>query len=129
MGKKAEAPTLSRIRYMPCFDLTHAPVETTARAAATGPVCMSTRPDPEGSDTVETCGYESLAEFTEGAGTGMKVLQNSHKFRAREWKLQVLQTSHKFWAREWKSYRTHKSSGYGNGRLTELTVTKFRVGI
>ena len=38
---------------MPGFDLTHAPVATTARAAATGPVNMSTRPDPEGSDTVE----------------------------------------------------------------------------
>ena len=36
-----------------CFDLTHAPVATTARAAATWPVSMSTRPDPEGSDTVE----------------------------------------------------------------------------
>ena len=34
-----------------CFDLTHAPVATTARAAATGPVSMSTRPDPEGLDT------------------------------------------------------------------------------
>ena len=39
---------------MSCFDLTHAPVETKARAAATGPVSMSTRPDPEGSDTVDT---------------------------------------------------------------------------
>ena len=39
--------------YMSCFDLTHAPVATTARAAATGLVSMSTRPDPEGSDTVE----------------------------------------------------------------------------
>ena len=38
---------------MSCFDLTHTPVATTARAAATGPVSMSTRPDPEGSDTVE----------------------------------------------------------------------------
>ena len=38
---------------MSCFDLAHAPVATTARAAATGPVSMSTRPDPEGSDTVE----------------------------------------------------------------------------
>ena len=38
---------------MSCFDLTHAPVATTARAATTGPVSMSTRPDPEGSDTVE----------------------------------------------------------------------------
>ena len=45
-------PTLPRIRYI-CFDLAHAPVATTARAAATGPVSMSTRPDPEGSDTVE----------------------------------------------------------------------------
>ena len=36
-----------------CFDLTHAPVATTARAAATGLVSMSTRLDPEGSDTVE----------------------------------------------------------------------------
>ena len=35
---------------MSCFDLTHAPVATTARAAATG---LSTRPDPDGSDTVE----------------------------------------------------------------------------
>ena len=53
MGKnKAQAPTLPRIRYM-CFDLTHAPVATTARAAATGLVSMSTRPDPEGSGTVE----------------------------------------------------------------------------
>ena len=38
---------------MSCFDLAYAPVATTARAAATGPVSMSTRPDPEGSDTVE----------------------------------------------------------------------------
>ena len=54
MGKnKAGAPTLPRIRYMPCFDLTHAPVVTAARAAATGLVSMSTRPDPEGSGTVE----------------------------------------------------------------------------
>ena len=51
--KKAQAPTLPRIRYMSCFDLTHAPVATTARAAATGPVSMSTRADPEGSDTSE----------------------------------------------------------------------------
>ena len=36
-----------------CFDLTHAPVATAARAAATGFVSMSTRPDPEGSGTVE----------------------------------------------------------------------------
>ena len=35
------------------FDLTHPPVATTARAAATGPVSMLTRPDPEGSETVE----------------------------------------------------------------------------
>ena len=38
---------------MSCFDLTHAPVATTARAAAAGLVSMSTRPDPEGSGTVE----------------------------------------------------------------------------
>ena len=37
-----------------CFDLTHAPVATTARAAATGPVSTSTRPYAEGSDRVET---------------------------------------------------------------------------
>ena len=48
-----EAPTRPRIRCMWCFDLTHAPVATTARAAATEPVSMSTRPDPEGSATVE----------------------------------------------------------------------------
>ena len=41
-----------------CFDLTHAPVATTARGAATGPVSMSTRPDPEGSDTVEIANPE-----------------------------------------------------------------------
>ena len=40
---------------MSCFDLTHAPVATVtaARAAATGLVSMSTRPDPERSGTVE----------------------------------------------------------------------------
>ena len=38
---------------MSCFDLTHAPVATAAHAAATGLVSMSTRPDPEGSGTVE----------------------------------------------------------------------------
>ena len=55
MGKKIklQAPTLQRIRYMSCFDLPHAPVATAARAAATGRVSMSTRPDPEGSGTVE----------------------------------------------------------------------------
>ena len=54
MGKnKASAPTLPRIRYMSCFDLTHAPVAPAARAAATEPVSMSTRPGPEGSGTVE----------------------------------------------------------------------------
>ena len=36
-----------------CFDLTQALVATAARAAATGLVSMSTRPDPEGSGTVE----------------------------------------------------------------------------
>ena len=37
---KLKTPTLPRIRYMPCFDLTHAPVATAARAAATGLVNM-----------------------------------------------------------------------------------------
>ena len=49
----AQALTLPRMRYMSCFDFTHAPVATAARAAATGLVSMSTRPDPEGSGTVE----------------------------------------------------------------------------
>ena len=40
---KAYAPTLPRIRYMSCFDLTHPPVATAARAAATGLVSVSTR--------------------------------------------------------------------------------------
>ena len=55
MGKnhKAQAPTLPRIRYMSSFDLTHAPDATAARGATTGLVSMSTRPDPEGSGTVE----------------------------------------------------------------------------
>ena len=50
MGKnKAQAlTTLPRIGYYMCFDLTHAPVATAARAAATGLVSMSTRSDPEG---------------------------------------------------------------------------------
>ena len=39
---KASAPTLPHIRYM-CFDFTHAPVATAARAAAAGLVSMSTR--------------------------------------------------------------------------------------
>ena len=38
---------------MSCFDLIHAPVATAARAAATGLVNTPTRPDPEGSGTVE----------------------------------------------------------------------------
>ena len=38
---------------MSCFDLTHVPVGTAARAAATGLVSMSTRPDPDRSGTVE----------------------------------------------------------------------------
>ena len=38
---KLKAPTLPRIRYMSCFDLTRAPVATAARAAATGLVSMS----------------------------------------------------------------------------------------
>ena len=54
MGKnKVKVPTLPFIRYMSCFDLTHAPVATAARAASTGLVSMSTRPNPEGSGTVE----------------------------------------------------------------------------
>ena len=36
------------IRYMSCFYSTHAPVATAARAAATGLVSMSTRPDIPG---------------------------------------------------------------------------------
>ena len=41
MGKnKAQVPTLARIRYMSCFDSTHAPVATAARAAATEFVVM-----------------------------------------------------------------------------------------
>ena len=54
MGKnKVKVPTLPFIRYMSCFDLTHAPVATAARAASTGLVSMSTRPDPERSGAVE----------------------------------------------------------------------------
>ena len=42
MGQnKAQAPTLPIIRCTSCFDLTHAPVATAARAAATGLVSMS----------------------------------------------------------------------------------------
>ena len=47
-------PTLPRIKYISRFDLTHAPVASAARAAATGLVSMSTRPDPEGSGTAES---------------------------------------------------------------------------
>ena len=36
------------IRYISCFDSTHAPVATAARAAGTGLVSMSTRPDIPG---------------------------------------------------------------------------------
>ena len=49
---------------MSCFDLTHAPVATTARAAAIGPVSMSTRPDPEGSDTVEIVAKFFLGDYS-----------------------------------------------------------------
>ena len=48
---------------MSCFDLTHAPVATAARAAVTGPVSMSTRPDPEGSDTVEIATRRKISAF------------------------------------------------------------------
>ena len=49
MGKnKAKLPHFHVcIRYM-CFDSTHAPVATAARAAGTGLVSMSTRPDIPG---------------------------------------------------------------------------------
>ena len=50
---KAQAPTLQFVRYTWCVDLTHALVATAARAAATGPMSMSTRPHPAGSGTVE----------------------------------------------------------------------------
>ena len=50
MGKnKAKLPHFHVcIRYMSCFDSTHAPVATAARAAGTGLVSMSTRPDIPG---------------------------------------------------------------------------------
>ena len=38
---------------MSCFDLSHAPVATATRAAATGLVSMSTWSDPDGSRTFE----------------------------------------------------------------------------
>ena len=38
-------------------------------------------------------------------GTGVETLQNLQKLRVRAW----------------KSYRTHRSSGYGYGRISELT--------
>ena len=47
-----------------CFDLTHAPVATAACAAATGLVSMSTRPDPEGSGTVEIATRSIEASLT-----------------------------------------------------------------
>ena len=52
-----------------CFDLTHAPVATTARAAATGLVSMSTRPDPEGSDTVEIATRSKTARTLHAEGS------------------------------------------------------------
>ena len=46
MGKnKAWALTIPRIRYVSCFDLTHAPVATVSRVSATGLVSMLTRPN------------------------------------------------------------------------------------
>ena len=45
-------------RFNP-FDLTHAPVATAARAAATGLVSMSTGPDPEGSEHLEAASPET----------------------------------------------------------------------
>ena len=47
MGKN-KASICVCIRYMSCFDSTHAPVATAARAAGTGLVSMSTRPDIPG---------------------------------------------------------------------------------
>ena len=88
MGKnnKAQALTLPRIRYMSCFELTHAPVATTARAAATGPVSMSTRPDPEGSDTVEIATRKSPHDTPrvglDGSGPGRIRLPSGNRVEA-----------------------------------------------
>ena len=52
MGKnKALSFHTYTYQTLSCFDLTHAPVATSARAAATGFVSMSTRRDPAGSGT------------------------------------------------------------------------------
>ena len=45
---------------MSCFDITHPPVATTARAAAAGLVSMSTRPDPEGLGTIVPPNYTQV---------------------------------------------------------------------
>ena len=79
---------------MSCFDLTHAPVATAARAAATGLVSMSTRPDPEGSVerawavaacvfsfsplrlSLPTSSFLGALSMIPGGGTSMKAQEN-----------------------------------------------------
>ena len=41
--------------------------------------------------------------------------------KMRKLKIQVVYGLHSGYVRVWKSYRTHRSSGYGYGSLTELT--------
>ena len=45
--------TMAELMVLNLYKEGMANVATAARAAATGPVSMSTRPDPKGSDTVE----------------------------------------------------------------------------
>ena len=66
---------------MSCFDLTHAPVATAARAAATGLVSMSTRPDPEGCCVGPTLvGLLLLAEHGSCLARSMEVRLRSMTF-------------------------------------------------
>ena len=71
MGK---TPTLPRIRYMSWFDLAHAPVATTARAAATGyPRLRATQKKKNvrqrlGGDSQNTCANNQHLPLTSKKG-------------------------------------------------------------
>ena len=76
-------------RVSSCFDLTHA-AAATARAAATGPVSMSTRPDPEASDTVEIrCSHPEMS-----SSPGSVRIARAHQLT----KTQAMEPSRQTWS-------------------------------
>ena len=104
MGKNnAEAPTLPRIRCM-CFDSTHAPVATTARAAATGPVSIIRRSDVwAGLSKTPQAAVCATTIMPRGMATGMAHMRyhtDHHEEKKREtWRILFCQRVFRLWVR------------------------------